>query len=252
MKSCQAFTLIELMVVMLVLGVLLTLLAPGAMAVKRQTTLATSSSALRQLSIAAQTYLAENDGSFFRYREKANGGTQWWFGFEGATGPSAEGQRVLDKSKGPLGPYIVDSAGTVPDYAFTSMGASFKPKFKNGYFGFGVNTELTGGILGSDTNRLRRINQLPQPGKIVLFATCAQINTFQPPASTKNPKLEEFYMFNTKSTEAKYAVHFRHSGRALVAYSDGSQGEIVGDPATFDKKLPKACVGSLPAEMILP
>jgi prepilin-type processing-associated H-X9-DG protein len=48
------------------------------------------------------------------------------------------------------------------------------------------------------------------------------------------------------------AIHFRHSGRALVAYADGSQGEIVGDPATFDKKLPKACVGYLPAEMVIP
>jgi prepilin-type processing-associated H-X9-DG protein len=64
--------------------------------------------------------------------------------------------------------------------------------------------------------------------------------------------LEEFYMFNTKATEAKVAIHFRHSGKALVAYADGSQGEIVGDPATFDKKLSNACVGSLPDSMIKP
>jgi hypothetical protein len=64
--------------------------------------------------------------------------------------------------------------------------------------------------------------------------------------------LEEFYMFNTKPSEAKTAVHFRHAGKALVAYADGSQGEISGDPATFDKKLPKACVGYLPYELIVP
>ncbi|NCY21584.1 type II secretion system protein, partial [bacterium] len=163
MKSTRAFTLIELMAVMVILGVLLTLLAPAALAVKRQTTLATSSSALRQLSIAAQAYLAENNGWFFLSREDINGGVQWWFGFENSSGSMAEGQRILDKSKGPLGPYIVDSAGTVPDFAFTSMGTSFKPKFKNGYFGFGVNTELTGGPTGLITSKLRQINQLTRP-----------------------------------------------------------------------------------------
>jgi hypothetical protein len=57
MKSSRAFTLLELMAVMVILGILLTLLAPAAMAVKRQATLTTSSSALRKLSMAAQTYL---------------------------------------------------------------------------------------------------------------------------------------------------------------------------------------------------
>ena len=248
MKISRAFTLLELMAVMVILGILLTLLAPAVYAVKRQTTLATSSSALRQLSIAAQAYLAENDGRFFRYRENTNGGVQWWFGFESASGPSAEGRRILDKSKGPLGPYIADSAGTVPDFAFTSMGASFKPKFKNGYFGFGVNTELTGGASGNDPNRLLRINQVARPGQTALFATCAQINTFQAPASGKNPMLEEFYLFTTNEV----TVHFRHAGNAIVAFADGSQREVAGDRSTFSSRLPSACVGSLPRTMILP
>lgn len=248
MKTSRSFTLIEMLAVIVIMGILLTLLAPAVYAVKRQTTLATSSSALRQLSIAAQAYLAENDGRFFRYRENASGGVQWWFGFESASGPSAEGQRVLDKSKGPLGPYIADSAGMVPDFAFTSMGASFKPKFKNGYFGFGVNTELTGGTSGNDTNRLLRINQISRPGQTALFATCAQINTFQAPASGKNPMLEEFYLFTTNEV----TVHFRHAGNAIVAFADGSQREVPGDRSAFNSRLPSACVGRLPASMVLP
>ena len=248
MRESRAFTLIELLAVMVILGVLLTLLAPAVYAVKRQTTLATSSSALRQLSIAAQSYLAENEGRLFRYRENVSGGVQWWFGFESASGPSAEGQRILDKSKGPLGPYIADSAGLVPDFAFTSMGASFKPKFRNGYFGFGVNTELTGGTSGNDTNRLLRINQISRPGQTALFATCAQINTFQAPASGKKPMLEEFYLFTTNEV----TVHFRHAGNAIVAFADGSQREVPGDRSSFNARLPSACVGKLPASMILP
>jgi prepilin-type N-terminal cleavage/methylation domain-containing protein/prepilin-type processing-associated H-X9-DG protein len=250
MKSSRAFTLIELMAVMIILGVLLTLLAPAAMAIKRQTTLASSSSALRQLSIAAQTYLGENNGRFFRSRESLTDGVQWWFGFESASGPKKEGQRLLEKSKGPLGPYIADSAGNVPDFAFTSMGASFKPKFKNGYFGFGVNTELTGGPTGQEISKIRQINQLERPGQIALFATCAQINTFQSPASGKNPMLEEFYFFNT--TDCANTIHFRHAGNAIVAFADGSQRDVSGNRSSFNSRLPSACVGKLPTSMITP
>jgi len=250
MKSDRAFTLIELLAVMAVLGVLMTVLAPAALAVRRHTTLATSSSALRQLSIATQSYLFENDGKFFTSRERLPDGDQWWFGFEGFNGPKTEGQRVLDKSRGPLGPYIANSAGTVPDFAFTSMGSSFKPKFKNGYFGFGVNTELTGGPTGQQTSKLRQVNQLERPGQIALFATCAQINTFQSPASGKNPMLEEFYFFNT--TDCANTIHFRHAGNAIVAFADGSQREVAGDRLSFNSRLPSACVGRLPSAMIQP
>jgi len=242
------FSLIEALVVLGIIGVLLVLSGPAALAVRRQSTTAVSSSALRQLSIAAQSYLAENDGRFWRYRQFVSGGVQWWFGFESSSGPTAEGERVLDKTRSPLGPYLVDAAGRVPDFAFTSMGASFKPKFKNGYFGFGVNTELTGGTSGMDGTRLRQINQLPRPGAIALFATCAHVNTFQAPASSRKPMLEEFYLFTTNET----TVHFRHGGRAMVAFADGSQQDVRGDPATFDRRLPAAAVGSLPASMILP
>jgi prepilin-type N-terminal cleavage/methylation domain-containing protein len=250
MKRSCGFTLIELLAAVVILGVLLTLCAPAATAVRRQTTLAVSSSALRQLSVAAQNYLAESQGQFFRARENLSDGVQWWFGFESYSGPKAEGKRVLDKARGPLGPYIVDSAGRVPDFAFTSMGASFKPKFANGYFGFGVNTELTGGPMGQDAGKLRRISQLERPGRIALFATCAQINSFQAPASAKKPMLEEFYFFNT--TDCRNTVHFRHGQKALVAFTDGSIQEVPGDSARWDRRLPGAAVGSLPESMILP
>jgi len=250
MKSSRAFTLLELMAVMVILGILLTLLAPAAMAVKRQATLTTSSSALRQLSMAAQTYLGENNGRFFLSRESLNDGIQWWFGFESYASPKTEGSRILDKSRGPLGPYIADSAGTVPDFAFTSMGSSFKPKFRNGYFGFGVNTELTGGTTGQQTSKLRQINQIERPGQIAHFAKCAQINTLQSPASGKNPMLKEFYFFNT--TDCANTIHFRHAGNAIVAFADGSQSEVFGNRSSFNSKLPSACVGKLSPSMITP
>ena len=77
MKKSRGFTLLELLAVMVIGGILLTLLAPAALAVRRQTTLAVSSSALRQLSVAAQNYLAENQGQLFKARENLADGVQW-------------------------------------------------------------------------------------------------------------------------------------------------------------------------------
>ena len=73
--------------------------------------------------------------------------------------------------------------------------------------------------------QLKQINQLPRPGQIALFATCAQINTFQAPASAKKPMLEEFYFFNT--TDCANTIHFRHAGNAIVSWSLNPQ-PIIG------------------------
>ena len=62
--------------------------------------------------------------------------------------------------------------------------------------------------------------------------------------------LEEFYFFN--ATDCRNTIHFRHGQKALVAFVDGSQQEVQGDPATFDRRLRGAAVGSLPASMIVP
>jgi len=250
MRKSPGFSIVEMVVAVFGIGILLALSLPAATVARRQATLAVSSSALRQLTVASQTYLAENQNTFFRAREILPDGVQWWFGFESYSGPRAEGKRILDKSRGPLGPYIVDSAGRVPDFAFTSMGASFKPKFANGYFGFGVNAELTGGPEGRDPTKLRYATELEHPGRIALFATCAQVNNFQAPASARKPMLEEFYFFNT--TDCRNTIHFRHGQKALVAFADGSQQEVFGDPKQFDRRLPGAAVGSLPPSMIAP
>jgi prepilin-type processing-associated H-X9-DG protein len=72
----------------------------------------------------------------------------------------------------------------------------------------------------------------------------------QAPASGKNPMLEEFYFFNT--TDCANTIHFRHAGNAIIAFADGSQREVSGNRASFNSRLPSACVGRLPATMILP
>jgi hypothetical protein len=176
--------------------------------------------------------LPENNNVYWKYSDAVTYGpdTLWWFGLESvASKGQAEGQRYLDKSKGPLGPYIVDASGLVTDPWFYGSGQTFKPKFNNSHFAFGFNGLLEG----------RNASSIQQPGQCVVFATCAQVNTFQRPASAKNPMVEEFYLINDR----EYSVHFRVGGQAMVAFANGSVGFLEPDPKTMDPRIKSAQIG---------
>jgi hypothetical protein len=72
-----------------------------------------------------------------------------------------------------------------------------------------------------------------------MFATCAQINTFQPPATEARPMIEEFYLVDSLNT----TVHFRYGGKALAVMLDGSVRELAMDPSTLDARMPDAQIG---------
>jgi prepilin-type N-terminal cleavage/methylation domain-containing protein len=234
-----AFTLLELLVALGIVAVLAALLIPAANSVYASSTDATSAHVIAQLNAAAQSYLAENGMVYWQYSSRTNGGTQWWFGFEpGASLAAPEGSRWLDLNQGPLGPYIAASGGMCKDPAFSRAGNTFKPKYGSTHFAYGYNLLLQG----------KSQLELSSPGRIPVFATCAQVNTFQAPASAKKPMVEEFYYFN--ATER--TVHFRVGGQAMVGYADGSAGCLPMMSGTLDSRMPGANIGRLDPGMITP
>lgn len=238
MKTRAGFTLLELLTVIVIIAILTAAALPVYRAVRKSAWHAVSAHTLQQLGAMGASYRTDNDGQFWRYRETVADGTVWWFGFESNTSArSAEGQRTLDLTRGPLGPYAIASGGVKSDPAFMEMSDRFKPKYTNGSFGYGYNTLLGGGSLGYGT--LVRAQQYSRPADVVVFATCAQVNTFQAPASAKNPKIEEFYMIDDRET----TVHFRFGGKALACMMDGSIRELPMDPSTLDQRMPAAKVG---------
>lgn len=204
--------------------------------------IAVSANNIRQLSVGTSSYLADNNYTFWKYKEAvADPGTIWWFGFETqASSYKAEGQREYDPLRGPLAGYV--PAGVRPDPSFTVTGKSFKPKYKSGYLGIGYNILLGGGWGG--TGKLKKYWELSDPAKVVVFATSAQVNTFQRPASASNPMIEEFYAID----QSEKTVHFRHHGFAMVAYANGSAGLLPMDESTRDPLAPKANIGRFAAK----
>lgn len=238
MKTLRAFTLLELLVVMGIVALIAALLLPAVQSMRESSWRAVSTHSLQQLGMAGAVYRNEHDGEFWRYREDSKEGVTWWFGYESRSQASRpEGERELDVSRGPLGPYVIASGGVHTDPAFLREKSRHKPKFKNGNYGYGYNGLLGGGALGRGA--LPRAQRFERPAQIVVFATCAQVNTFQPPASEDRPMIEEFYLLDQREK----TVHFRYGGKALASMLDGSIRAIPMDKGTLDDRMPSAQIG---------
>ena len=253
MKKEPAFTLVELVVVAATTVILCAVAAPAVWGAYKTSSLAVSANNIRQLAAGGAAYLGDNNYRFWPYRRdgEVDGtkGAIWWFGFEpGKSLGKPEGQRTIDMDHGPLGPYV--PRNIAPDPSFGFAGTPFKPKYKHGYIGIGYNVMLSGENGWTPRGGLPlRYWDLQQPDKTVVFATAAQVNTFQKPASARNPMIEEFYGFDDDRGKIP-SVHFRHNGHAMVAYATGSAGLIKMDKNSMDRRAPEANVGRLSPEVL--
>jgi type II secretory pathway pseudopilin PulG len=253
MKKTAAFTLLELIVASAIIVVLCAVAAPAVWGAYKTSSLAVSANNIRQLAAGNAAYLGDNNYRFWPYRRdgevEGTKGAIWWFGFEpGKSLGKPEGERIIDMDNGPLGPYV--PRNIAPDPSFGFAGTPFKPKYKHGYIGIGYNVVLAGtnGWTSRGGPPLRYWD-LKHPEKTVVFATAAQVNTFQKPASPRNPMIEEFYGFDDDRGKIP-SVHFRHNGHAMVAYATGSAGLIPMNEAAKDRRAPEANVGRLASEVL--
>jgi hypothetical protein len=244
MRREGAFTLVELLVSIGIVVVLAAILTGAGWRAHQSSSLAVSANNLRQLAAGSVAYLGDNNYTFWKYREWIpNEGVRWWFGLEPIESFGAgEGNRFFDEEGGPLGAYLPASIRPDPSFSFT--GKAFKPKFAFGYLGVAYNVHLAhdsflswAGWMGY--GEPARYWQLDDPTSTVVFATSAQVNTFQSPASSSNPMIEEFYGID----EREVTIHGRHNGRAMVVYATGNAGFLEIDPATLDPRAPEANIG---------
>jgi len=237
------FTLVELLVAIAIIAVLAALLAPALAEALMLADRATCASNLRQLGLALKMYLNDNNGMFFPIRETEPDGVAWYFGFEPRTSQArGEGRRTLDRTRGKLYPYLKQSEGVEICPAFDYDGA-YKAKYEGKWWTYGINAELAG------LSTCRSITEIRprDASRTVLFADAAWINTFQPPASPKNPLVEEWFYIQPG---VRY-VHFRHGGCANVLFADWHIEAMEPAEGSFDPRLPEAHIGYLDPKAVL-
>lgn len=241
-RGGRAFTLVELLVVLAIVGLLAGLLLPALGRSKASAQRLRCTGNLRQLGLAAQMYWDDHAGATFRYRGAAtNGGDVFWFGW---LARGSEGERAFDPRAGALAPYLA-GRGVEVCPALDYRRADFKLKARGAAWGYGYNLHLSAPAAEPPI----RVPSLDRPSELALFADAAQVNTFQPPASPTHPRLEEFYFVSSGETTA----HFRHAGVANVAFCDGHVADERPVPGSLDVRMPRDAVARLrPAILVRP
>ncbi|MFO1461802.1 MAG: prepilin-type N-terminal cleavage/methylation domain-containing protein [Verrucomicrobiota bacterium] len=237
-----AFTLVELLVVLAIVALLAGILLPSVAKARTLSHAARCTSNLHQFGLAAQMYWDDHGGRAFSERTvRTNGGWRYWFGW---LQDGAEGERAFDPTSGALWAYLPSRAvDTCP--ALNRCPARFKSKARGAAFGYAYNL-LVGprgmpGILPLQVGR---------PSQLGIFTDGGQVNDFLSPASAEHPMLEEFYYFDTNALSA--TVHFRHGGRAQVAFADGHVAAEVPREGSLDLRIPGEVVGRLSDDYVAP
>jgi len=248
----RAFTLIEMLVVIVVIAILAAMLLPALAKARLSAQRADCANNLRELGLATEIYLGDNAGKFFfRSFPSTTTGQQWWFGWlQGSAVP--EGQRAFDLSTGALFPYLHGSdVRLCPSPVWNSP--QFKTKGTNVVFSYGCNAYLCAQYTVQNQTPVNA-NKILRPAQTALFADAAQVNTFQAPASATHPMFEEFYYedleTNYSNANNQPNGHFRHSQRANVVFCDGHVGLEKPVAGSFDKRLPNQFIGQLRPEIL--
>lgn len=230
-NGLEAFTLVELLVVLAVCGILAGLLIPGVARLLSGGRAAACRSNLKQLYIAYRLYLDDHADRLFPWREETTEGTLWYFGLERTSGTRGEGARLLDKSRARLAPYFDHVGGIEVCPAFRYGGAGIKQKFATASYGYGLNEYLIEGTPANARAKVQKFSDLQKPAETIVWGDSAQVNTWQAPASPSNPMIEEWY-YLSKTLPASF--HFRHSGQCQVVMGDGAVRSFA--PAWLDSR----------------
>lgn len=220
-KNIKAFTLVELLIVISVIGLLTAILMPALSAARSQARSALCKSNLRQLILANLGYSTENDGALVLAARDIwnNSGLERWHGIRDSL------DEPFDPLKGPLAGYLSD--GRVKQ---CPQKVNFADGFEQGCGGYGYNMTYLGSRLwqGGLTftqsyQRPTNITEVLKPSLTLMFADCAislqneryiEYSFAEPPFTVYNGEvLTDFYM--------SPSIHFRHRDTAHVGWADG-------------------------------
>jgi prepilin-type N-terminal cleavage/methylation domain-containing protein/prepilin-type processing-associated H-X9-DG protein len=237
----EGFTLVELLVIIAIIAILAALLLPVLGRSQESAKSAKCINNLRQFSLSTQMYWEDNNGQTFAFGGiLTNNGEIYWFGWIGS-GP--EEKRPFDPTPGALYPYMGAAVDLCPSFDYDS--SQFKLKASVPTCDYGYNLSLSPS-LQPPVN----MKDLRQPSALALLADAAQVNTFEAPASDKNPMFEEWYYINDDPVQPN--GQFRHDQRAHAVFCDGHTTRETMVPGTLDRRLPDQQIGWLAAAILTP
>jgi prepilin-type processing-associated H-X9-DG protein len=244
-NSPAAFTLVELLVTGAIVAILAALLLPSLNGGKTQAQAAKCTGNLRQFALAAQMYWDDNQGNTFAYAGSTrSNGTLYWFGW---LSQGAEETRAFDPTQAALYPYLGSAVALCPSFDYAS--SQFKLKASGPTCDYGYNLNFS--PFNSQPINVRKLNAT---AGLALLADAAQVNTFEPPASPRNPMFEEWYYvdFEGTNTSPQPNGQFRHQQRANVVFCDQHVAPCQMLPGSLDPRLPAQNIGWLPPQILTP
>jgi prepilin-type processing-associated H-X9-DG protein/prepilin-type N-terminal cleavage/methylation domain-containing protein len=227
----EAFTLIELLIVISIIALLMAILMPALGAARSGSRALACKSNLRQLVIANIGYTTENDGFYVPAASDMwdNAGLYRWHGQRDALG------EPFDPLRGPLTGYLADGrVKECPLKVEFVRRQDWNTNFEQGCGGYGYNMTYIGsrtsqGAAGSvqawkDSYAMTaRMTEIAAPALTLMFADTAMANDgkslieysfAEPPFTVYNGRpVTEFFM--------SPSIHFRHRDRANVGWADG-------------------------------
>jgi prepilin-type N-terminal cleavage/methylation domain-containing protein/prepilin-type processing-associated H-X9-DG protein len=240
-RAKEGFTLVELLVVIAIIAILAALLLPVLGRSKESAKSAKCLNNLRQFCLSAQMYWNDNNGQTFAYGGiLTNDGALYWFGW---IGPGPEETRPFDPAQGALYPYMGTGVDLCPSFDYGSSRFKLKASVPTCDYGYNV-------ALGSLAESPVNMKDICQPSALALLADAAQVNTFEAPASVKNPMFEEWYYINQDASEPN--GQFRHNERANAVFCDGHVERQAMVPGTLDQRLPAQLIGWLSQTILQP
>jgi len=229
----QAFSLIELLVVISVIALLMAILLPALALARLQAHRLVCESNLRQLVLANIGYAMENDS---HYVPAAPDITSQWGGKYRWHGVRNSPDEPFDPAKGPLAAYLADGkVKECPEKVNFIKGQDWNTNFEQGCGGYGYNLIYLGSRQWqvSQFKTLQQIEragwqttkttEVKSPTETLMFADTAMSNrqSYLIEYSFAEPP---FYVHKGRPVTSFYlsaSIHFRHRGWTNVGWADG-------------------------------